>query len=162
MAFFDETDSHIFLLPGLLKRIEFWRQLGDKLVFTNGCFDIIHPGHVHLLASCANLADHLIVGLNSDASVNRLKGRSRPVNDQLSRARVLASIKYVDAVVIFDEDTPEKLIHEIKPDILVKGGDWQKSKIAGSAFVEGYGGKVLTIPYLEGHSTTEIIKRSVK
>ena len=129
-------------------------------MFTNGCFDILHPGHIHLLASCNDFGSRLIVGLNADASVKRLKGDTRPVNDQHARAILLAATQFVDAVIIFDEDTPEKLINSIKPDVLVKGGDWKKSEIIGGSFVESYGGEVKMVPFLNGFSTTEIIKRS--
>ncbi len=150
----------IFSVEDALKRIAFWRMLGNRVVFTNGCFDILHPGHIHLLQSCADMGDRLVVGLNSDASVKRLKGSSRPVNTESARATLLAALSAVDAVIVFEEDTPEKLIHAIQPDVLVKGGDWQKTDIVGAAFVESYGGCVCTVPYLQGHSTTEIIQRS--
>ena len=162
MVFTDKIESKIFTLDELLKRIEFWKTLGDKIVFTNGCFDILHQGHVHLLASCTEFGDRLIVGLNSDSSVKELKGPSRPVNEQDSRAILLAATQFVDGVLFFYEHTPENLINAIKPDILVKGGDWKKEEIIGSNFVESYGGQVKTIPYLNGFSTTEIIARSNK
>ncbi|MBL0310263.1 MAG: D-glycero-beta-D-manno-heptose 1-phosphate adenylyltransferase [Bacteroidetes bacterium] len=152
----------MFLLEELLKRIEFWRTLNEKIVFTNGCFDILHEGHIRLFASCQKLGERVIVGLNSDTSIKKLKGKHRPVNSQKSRAIVLAALQYVDGVVIFKEETPKKLIHSIRPDFLVKGGDWKKTKIVGSDFVESYGGIVKTIPYLKGFSTTEIIARSKK
>lgn len=162
MIFSEKIESKFFSLPDLLKRIEFWRKLGDKIVFTNGCFDILHQGHIHLLTACCEEGGRLIVGLNSDTSVKRLKGPNRPVNHQNSRATLLASTQFTDAVVIFEEDTPEKLIHAIQPDVLIKGGDWKKEDIIGSAFVESYGGVVKTIPYLNGFSTTGIIERSKK
>ncbi len=158
----DKTGTKIFLLDQLLARIDFWRLLGDKIVFTNGCFDILHEGHIHLLSSCNEFGERVIVGLNSDISVKKLKGDSRPVNTGQSRAVVLASLQFVDAVILFDEDTPEKLIHIVKPDVLVKGGDWKKEEIVGGEFVESYGGKVKTIAYLKGFSTTEIIAKSKK
>ncbi len=153
-------EQKILTPNSLLKRIEFWRTLGDKIVFTNGCFDILHQGHVHLLSTCNEFGDRVVVGLNADVSVKRLKGNSRPVNDERSRAVILASLQFVDAVVLFYEDTPENLIHYIHPDVLVKGGDWQKEEIIGSDFVEEYGGEVKTVPYLKGFSTTEIIAKS--
>lgn len=162
MVFTDKIKAKIFSLDELLKRIEFWKTLGDKIVFTNGCFDILHQGHIHLLASCNEFGDRTIVGLNSDASVKELKGPSRPVNNQDSRATLLAATQFVDGVIFFYEHTPENLIHTIKPDVLVKGGDWKKEEIIGSNFVESYGGKVKTVPYLKGFSTTEIIARSNK
>ena len=129
-------------------------------MFTNGCFDILHQGHAHLLASCSEMGERLIIGLNSDASVKRLKGNDRPVNDEQSRAIILAAMQFTDAIVVFEEDTPENLIHAIKPDILVKGGDWKPEEIVGSTFVKSYGGQVKTVPYLNGFSTTAIIGRS--
>lgn len=160
MVLSEKIESKILSADALLKRIEFWRTLGDKIVFTNGCFDILHQGHVHLLSTCNEFGDRVVVGLNADASVKRLKGNSRPVNDERSRAVILASLQFVDAVVLFYEDTPENIIHYIHPDVLVKGGDWQKDEIIGSDFVEDYGGEVKTVPYLKGFSTTEIIARS--
>ena len=159
MVLADKIESKIYSLDALAKRIEFWRMLGDRIVFTNGCFDILHQGHVHLLAGCSAMGDRLIIGLNSDASVKRLKGEKRPVNQQDSRAIVLASNLFTDGIVVFEEDTPENLIHAIKPDVLVKGGDWQKDNIVGASFVESYGGIVTTIPYLNGFSTTGILER---
>ncbi len=162
MIFADKIESKIFSLDELLQRIEFWRKLGDKIVFTNGCFDILHEGHIHLLASCSEFGERLIVGLNADSSINALKGPSRPINNQDSRAILLGATQFVDGVVFFYEHTPENLILAIKPDVLVKGGDWKKNEIIGSDFVESYGGKVKTVPYLKGFSTTEIIARSKK
>lgn len=159
MVFEEKIEAKIYSLNALQQRIEFWRRLGDRIVFTNGCFDILHRGHIHLLAGCSNLGDRLIIGLNADASVKRLKGESRPVNDQQSRALVLAANMFTDAIILFEEDTPEQLITTLKPDVLVKGGDWKKEDIVGSAFVESYGGTVATIPYLQGFSTTSILGR---
>jgi rfaE bifunctional protein nucleotidyltransferase chain/domain len=158
----EKIGTKILSAEDLLKRIEFWRTLGDRIVFTNGCFDILHRGHIHLLLSCNTYGDRVVVGLNSDSSVRKLKGDERPINDQNSRAAILAAIEFVDAIVFFNEDTPEKLIHSIKPDVLVKGGDWKKEDIVGSRFVEEYGGSVETIPYLKGFSTSHIIARSQK
>jgi len=134
--------------------------LRDKrIVFTNGCFDIIHKGHVHYLRKAAELGDLLIVGLNSDSSVKRLKGNNRPINSQDDRAEVLAALVFVDYVVIFSEDTPINLIETIRPDILVKGSDYNKTNIAGAEFVENCGGRVELIQILDGYSTTNIIKK---
>lgn len=127
------------------------------VVFTNGCFDILHKGHFHLLSSAKKPDNILIVGLNSDSSVTRLKGPGRPINNEESRALHLAALDYVDYVVLFPEDTPEKLIHTIKPNILIKGGDYDGDTIAGSEFVRSSGGRVEIIPLLEGYSTTGII-----
>ena len=130
-----------------------------KIVFTNGCFDIIHAGHCHYLARSRSLGDLLVVGLNSDSSVRRIKGPKRPVIPQEQRALVLDSLRPVDYVVIFEEDTPQRLIEAIRPDILVKGGDWELDKIVGREFVESYGGKVVTIPFEHDLSTSKIIER---
>lgn len=133
---------------------------GD-VVFTNGCFDILHPGHVDYLQRARELGSCLVVGLNSDASVRRLKGPTRPVNDQQSRALVLAALACVDAVVVFDEDTPYELIKKIRPRVLVKGGDWSVDRIVGRDIVEEGGGKVYSIPLLEGYSTTAVVDRII-
>ena len=132
----------------------------NTIVFTNGCFDILHKGHFHLLSSAKKLGDILIVGLNSDDSVSRLKGPERPVNKEESRGLLLVELDYVDYVVVFTEDTPEKLIHTIKPTILIKGGDYDGNTIVGSEFVRSIGGTVEIIPLLEGYSTTNIINKS--
>lgn len=128
-----------------------------KIVFTNGCFDILHCGHTTYLHKAAEMGDVLFVGVNSDASVKRLKGDSRPINVEHDRAEVLDSLKGVDFVVIFGEDTPLELIEEIKPDVLVKGGDYNIENIVGADFVKSIGGRVITIDLVEGHSTTKLI-----
>ncbi len=130
-----------------------------KIVFTNGCFDLIHKGHVSYLERASEIGDILIVGLNSDLSVKRLKGNNRPINSQEDRAKVLSALESVDYIVIFEEDTPIDLIKEIRPDILVKGSDYKKEEVIGAEFVEGYGGKVELIPFLSGYSTTGLIKK---
>ncbi len=130
-----------------------------KIVFTNGCFDIIHAGHISYLNEAKSLGDILIVGLNSDNSVKRLKGEGRPIICEKDRAYVLSSLKPVDYVIIFDEDTPYKLIKEIKPDILVKGGDYEGKDVVGKDMVESYGGKFILINFLEGKSTSGIINK---
>jgi rfaE bifunctional protein nucleotidyltransferase chain/domain len=127
-------------------------------VFTNGCFDVIHVGHIRLLKFASNLGKKLIVGLNSDASVKRLKGEDRPIHSQDIREEVLRAIRYVDDVFIFDEDTPQRLIEEVSPDILVKGSDWT-GNVVGTEYVESYGGKVVLIPLEKGFSSTNIIKK---
>ncbi len=142
-----------------LKIIEEKKKEGKKIVFTNGCFDIIHAGHVDYLEKAKSLGDFLVVGLNSDESVKRLKGKERPINSQEERMKVLSALKYVDLVIIFDEDTPERLIKEIKPDVLVKGGDWSIENIVGADFVKSYGGKVYTIDFVYNTSTTKIISK---
>ena len=135
--------------------IEKWRSVGDRIVFTNGCFDIMHIGHVDYLNKSRRMGTRLIVGLNSDTSVKRLKGKDRPVNGQNERSRMLAALQCVDAVVVFEEDTPEKLIEKICPDYLVKGGDYAIEEIAGRQYAK----EVLTIPLTEGFSTTAMIKK---
>jgi len=137
-----------------------WRLPGKKIAFTNGVFDMLHPGHIYSLSQAAKEADYLIVGLNSDASVKRLKGNTRPINNQDSRALLLASLVMVDAVVIFEEDTPLELIRAIMPDVLIKGGDYRVEQIAGAKEVIANGGRVVINPTLEGFSTTTIIEQS--
>ncbi len=132
-----------------------------KVVFTNGCFDILHAGHVRYLAHARSLGDKLVVGLNSDASVRRLKGAERPIVGQEERREVLCALKAVDEVRIFDEDTPERLIERIRPDILVKGGDWPVEKIVGNEFVRSYGGEVRSLPFIEGNSTSAIMEKII-
>ena len=143
----------------LMTRIKHWRAVGGSIVFTNGCFDILHTGHVQLLSLCREQGDYVILGLNSDASVRRLKGATRPLNDQRARAAVLAALESVDAVIVFEEDTPLELITQIKPDILVKGGDYTISEIAGADFVKRNGGQVVIVPLVAGFSTTAIINK---
>ncbi len=136
-----------------------WRFKNQKIVFTNGCFDIIHRGHVEYLAKAASLGNQLVIGLNSDASVKRLKGPSRPVQDENSRAMVLASFSFVSKVVLFDEDTPYDLIKLVLPDILVKGGDYKPEKVVGYDIVIANGGEVITLDLVNGHSTTSILTK---
>jgi rfaE bifunctional protein nucleotidyltransferase chain/domain len=140
-------------------QIEKWKKEGKKIVFTNGCFDIIHAGHVDYLEKAKSLGDVLIVGLNSDDSVRRLKGKNRPINPQEHRKKVLQALKPVDLVIIFEEDTPERLIKEVKPDVLVKGGDYTIENIVGADFVMSYGGKVYTIDFVYDTSTSKIIEK---
>ena len=135
-----------------------FRSQGAKVVFTNGCFDILHRGHVEYLAKAADMGDVLVVGLNTDASVRRLKGEGRPVNNEEARALVLASLSFVDAVVLFDEDTPYEIIKAIRPDVLVKGADYKPEEIVGYDIVTSYGGIVATVPLVEGYSTTSIVE----
>ena len=143
-----------------LEKINNWKREGKKIVFTNGCFDIIHAGHVDYLEKAKALGDVLVVGLNSDGSIRRIKGPERPINIQEHRKRVLEALKPVDLVIIFDEDTPERLIKEIKPDVLVKGGDWKIENIVGADFVKSYGGEVKTIDFVYDISTTKIIQKA--
>lgn len=133
-----------------------------KIVFTNGCFDLLHVGHVRYLQEAKRLGDVLVVGVNSDASVKRLKGPSRPVQVENDRAEILAALGCVDFTVIFTEDTPEKLIQNVKPDVLVKGGDWKIEQIVGSDFVIANGGKVMSLQFVDGKSTTKLIEKAQK
>jgi len=133
-----------------------WKTQGLKIVFTNGCFDLLHYGHVHYLAEAKALGDKLIVGLNSDQSVQGLKGIHRPIKEEKSRQFILASLECVDAVMLFEEDTPLRLVQLIRPNIIVKGGDWQAKDIVGSDIVLADGGKVKSLPFIEGFSTTKL------
>ncbi len=132
---------------------------GNKIVFTNGCFDLLHPGHIRYLADARSLGDFLVVGLNSDDSVSRLKGENRPIQKEAVRAELLAALHAVDAVVIFNEDTPFELISYLKPDILVKGGDYTPETVVGADVVTANGGQVKIIPFEAGYSTTELISK---
>jgi rfaE bifunctional protein nucleotidyltransferase chain/domain len=132
---------------------------GRRVVFTNGCFDLLHPGHIRLLEQARALGDLLIVGLNSDASVRQLKGTGRPVLPERERAEILAALEAVDAVVIFDQLTPREVIAGLLPDVLVKGGDWPGDQIVGRAEVEAAGGHVVSIPVVQGYSTTEVLRK---
>jgi D-beta-D-heptose 7-phosphate kinase/D-beta-D-heptose 1-phosphate adenosyltransferase len=150
----------IFLSPRELQPVlTELRQQGKRIVFTNGCFDLLHPGHIHTLVQARALGDVLVVGLNSDESVRRLKGKKRPILDQTERAAILAALEAVDYVTIFDDDTPRTLILQLRPDVLVKGGDWSAEAVVGKEEVEAWGGEVVLIPYQEGNSTTNIIER---
>ena len=137
-----------------------WRRQGLRVGFTNGCFDILHPGHVKVLTAARGACDRLIVGLNSDASAKRLKGSGRPVQDERARAEVLAALEAVDLVVIFEEDTPIELITRIKPSVLVKGGDYTRDQVVGHEVVEAGGGEILLVDILEGFSTTSLVQRA--
>nr|WP_082863505.1 D-glycero-beta-D-manno-heptose 1-phosphate adenylyltransferase [Thermodesulfatator autotrophicus] len=149
----------ILPLEELCRRAGWRKALGQKMVFTNGCFDLLHAGHVSYLARAREAGDFLVVGLNSDTSIRRIKGPKRPVNPQEYRAQVLGALSVVDYVVLFDEDTPERLIKALRPDVLVKGADWPEEKIVGASFVKSYGGKVLRIPFEHEISTTKIIEK---
>ena len=153
-----KAKSKIFSRPALAKWLDKQRKAGKKIVFTNGCFDILHAGHVSVLEFSRSKGDVLVVGLNSDASVKRLKGPSRPVNTQADRALVLAALQAVDAVCVFEEDTPYELIKLVQPDVLVKGGDYKPSEIVGREFAK----KVVRFALLKGRSTTNIIKKVQK
>jgi D-beta-D-heptose 7-phosphate kinase/D-beta-D-heptose 1-phosphate adenosyltransferase len=146
-------------VPEASERVLRWRQDEQRIVFTNGCFDLLHPGHVSLLHQARHLGDRLIVGLNTDASINRLKGEQRPILPGQDRAAILSALEDVDMVVFFDEDTPLKLIDQLKPDILVKGADYRIEDVVGKSIVEAYGGQVRLVQILEGHSTTAIARK---
>jgi len=143
----------------LVRRVNGWKATGKTVVFTNGCFDILHHGHLDLLARAAGMGNVLVLGLNTDASVKRLKGPARPVTGEQDRAFQVASLLAVDAVSLFDEDTPAALIEAISPDVLVKGGDYTIDKIVGADYVLSHGGRVEVIPFVDGYSTTSIIER---
>jgi D-beta-D-heptose 7-phosphate kinase/D-beta-D-heptose 1-phosphate adenosyltransferase len=149
----------IFSLQSVLQLTRAWRDQGLKIAFTNGCFDLLHPGHISLLEQARRAADRLVVGLNADLSIRRLKGPGRPVQGEVARATVLEAIKSVDAVVIFTEDTPRELIEQLEPDVLVKGADYTIDSVVGAEFVLGRGGKVLLADVVPGHSTSETVKR---
>lgn len=148
--------NKILPLEKLYPFLNIWRFKEQKIVFTNGCFDLLHLGHIDYLAKAADLGDKLIVGLNSDSSTSVLKGTSRPITNQTSRSRLLASLFFVDAVVLFDESTPYELIKALRPDVLVKGADYTIDKIVGSDLVLANGGEIKTIEYIAGYSTSAI------
>ena len=142
-----------------IDKVQHWKELGEKIVFTNGCFDILHSGHIYLLREAKNLGDRLLIGLNSNQSVQNLKGPVRPFNPEDTRATVLESLSMVDGVTIFQEDTPYELVKEIIPHVLVKGGDYSIENVVGANTVRESGGKVVLIPFLEGYSTSDLIAR---
>jgi D-glycero-beta-D-manno-heptose 1-phosphate adenylyltransferase len=152
-------EHKIFTLPQLVKQVQSWRTVGKTIAFSNGCFDILHEGHIASLSAAAKEADYFIVGVNSDASTKRLKGAERPVNNQHSRSLLLASLCIVDAVVVFEEDTPLQLITTILPNVLVKGGDYTINQIVGAKEVLANGGQVIINPIVNGFSTTGIIQK---
>ena len=155
-----EAIQQKILTPQALSQLlAYWRFKDFRIVFTNGCFDIIHLGHIDYLAKAADLGDKLFIGLNTDASTRRLKGPTRPINDEYSRAMILASFSFVDAIVLFDEETPYELIKTIQPDILVKGADYKPEDIVGYDIVTAKGGRVETLDYLPGYSTSLIESR---
>ncbi len=149
----------IFLREDLVRQVYRWRMQNKKIVFTNGCFDILHKGHLELLSKAAELGQILIIGLNADESVKRLKGIDRPVNDEKFRTEMMAGLVLVDAVTLFEEDTPQELIESIIPDIIVKGGDYEPENVVGAETVIKNGGEVIIIPLVKGYSTTGIIAK---
>ncbi|MBI5218553.1 MAG: D-glycero-beta-D-manno-heptose 1-phosphate adenylyltransferase [Bacteroidia bacterium] len=154
---FEIIKSKIYTKQSIEKVLAFWRFKNHKIVFTNGCFDIIHRGHIEYLAKAANFGNILIIGLNSDISVKKIKGENRPVQDENSRALILAALKFVDAVILFNEDTPYNLIKFIEPDFLVKGSDYKPDQIEGSDIVLAKGGEIVIIDFVTGFSTSDII-----
>jgi len=155
----ERSEDKIKSLPQAKKKVAEWKARGQKVVFTNGCFDILHMGHIDYLEKARNLGDKLIIGLNSDDSVGRFKGPERPVQDQHSRARILAALQFTDMVVIFNENTPLALISELLPDVLVKGSDYLAENIVGAEVVKQHGGEVKTVEFVPGYSTTRIIEK---
>ncbi len=153
------SQSKVLPRQRLLAKVRALRRQGARIVFTNGCFDLLHLGHVRYLEAARQLGDVLVVGINSDASVRRLKGPTRPLVGERERAQVLAALAAVDWVTVFSEDTPYELIAALKPDVLVKGGDWRVRDIVGADVVRAHGGRVLSLPYLRGHSTTRLVQR---
>lgn len=153
------TEAKILTREQAIEQASRWRAEGQQIVFTNGCFDIVHLGHIDYLEKARNLGDRLILGLNTDASVSCIKGPSRPVVNEYARARLMAALEFVDAVTLFGEPTPLQLIEAVQPDVLVKGNDYTIATIVGADFVLGKGGRVETISLVPGYSTTKLIER---
>ena len=153
------TSAKILTLEDAIQLVKRWQDEGNKIVFTNGCFDIVHLGHIDYLEKARNLGHKLVVGVNTDSSVSRLKGPSRPVVNQYARARMIVAFEFVDAAILFDEPTPKELIEAICPNILVKGDDYSFENIIGADFVVSNGGEVKTIPLVKGYSTSSIIEK---
>ncbi len=156
MNYSESIKEKIVEWPLLKKMLAVWRFKNQKIVFTNGCFDLIHQGHIHLLTTAGSFGDVLIVGLNTDASIAKMKP-GRPIQDQHSRSLIMASFAFVDAVILFDEETPYELIEKIQPNVLVKGGDYKPEDVVGKEYVEKHGGKVELVNYAEGFSTTNML-----
>jgi len=151
--------NKIFTKERLKEKLNGLRQAGKTIVFTNGCFDILHVGHVRYLGEAKKLGDILVLALNSDVSVRAIKGEKRPLVPEDERADIMAALEYIDYVILFDDPTPQQLVEYLQPDILVKGGDWEAGAIAGADFVKAAGGRVITIPLTEGRSTTNIVEK---
>ncbi len=158
----DRSENKIKSLVEATEQVAHWKAAGQKVVFTNGCFDIMHLGHVDYLEKARNLGDRLVLGLNTDDSVSRFKGPTRPIQDQHSRARILAALQFIDLVVFFNEDTPLNLISELIPDVLVKGSDYLAENIVGADVVKSKGGVVKTIDFVPGYSTSRIVEKIKK
>ena len=154
-----KISNKIFLEKDLKKKLDFWRQKGDKIVFTNGCFDLIHLGHIEVLARSADLGDRLIIGVNTDKSIKNIKGQNRPIIKEDSRVKQLAALEFIDAVILFNESTPNKIINHIKPDIITKGGDYKTKEVVGYETVIKNNGRVVIIPLTQGYSTTSILNK---
>jgi D-beta-D-heptose 7-phosphate kinase/D-beta-D-heptose 1-phosphate adenosyltransferase len=155
----NKLKAKIFNIKDLSQIIKEWKLNGDKIIFTNGCFDLIHLGHLEILARSADLGDKLIVGINSDMSIKKIKGNSRPIIEEDSRAKQLAAIEFIDAVILFNEDTPFDLINILKPDVLTKGGDYKKNDIVGNELIDKEQGEIVIIPLTQGYSTTSILEK---
>ena len=159
MLVFSKIKEKIINTDNLILKVSQWKKNKMKVSFTNGCFDILHLGHLEILTKSKEFGDRLIVAVNSDESVRKLKGDKRPVNDFQTRSHILASFSFVDYVVEFSDDTPKKLIQKIKPDFLIKGGDYKKKDIVGNDIVSSYGGEIIIIPLIDGLSSTNTIKK---
>ena len=159
MSHLNTLNNKIFTLEELKAKTNSWKENGQKVVFTNGCFDIVHRGHIEVLARTADLGDKLIIGLNSDSSIQKLKGEDRPIINEQSRAVLLAALSFVDAVVLFSEDTPLNLISTLVPDVLAKGGDYEIETIVGYEIIQQNGGEVILVPFVDGFSSTAIIEK---
>ena len=162
MSHLNKLNTKIYSLEELEDKVNAWKQAGEEVVFTNGCFDIIHRGHIEVLAQTADLGDRLIIGLNSDSSIQKLKGKNRPIIQEQSRAFLLAALSFVNAVVLFSEETPLNLISTLKPDVLAKGGDYKIETIIGHNVVQENGGQVVLVPFVDGFSSTTIIDKIKK
>jgi len=162
MSHLNKINSKIFSLDDLKNQVNAWKQAGEEVVFTNGCFDIIHRGHIEVLAQTADLGDRLIIGLNSDSSIQKLKGEDRPIIDEQARAILLSALSFVDAVILFPEETPINLISTLLPDVLAKGGDYEIETIVGHEIIQNNGGKVILVPFVDGFSSTTIIDKIKK
>ena len=162
MSHLNKINSKIFSFDDLKNQVNAWKQAGEEVVFTNGCFDIIHRGHIEVLAQTADLGDRLIIGLNSDSSIQKLKGEDRPIIDEQARAILLSALSFVDAVILFPEETPINLISMLLPDVLAKGGDYEIETIVGHKIIQNNGGKVILVPFVDGFSSTTIIDKIKK
>jgi D-beta-D-heptose 7-phosphate kinase/D-beta-D-heptose 1-phosphate adenosyltransferase len=157
-----QSAEKVVSLEALRTRAHAWRQAGERITFTNGCFDLLHIGHITLLETARREGDRLVVGINSDCSVRGLKGETRPIVGERERAQILASLSAVDAVVIFDEPTPLRVIEALRPDVIVKGGDYTEGTVVGAKEVRSWGGRVKIVPTVEGFSTTSIIEKAMR